>query len=581
MAGPATCSWPARSVRSRRPSTAPSARRAATIRAAFREQVEGLLEGGVDLLLFETVQRPRRAAARRSTEARALSDLPIVAQMTFGEDLLAVDGTSPQTAATRAGRGGRRRARRQLRRRPVDLPRCADADGPAVGRAGRCSIMPNAGLPHARRGPVRVRRRAGLLRARRCRASLDAGARIIGGCCGTTPEHIAAHAPGARHASCARARGTAAATAPTPGRERRRLAAVADRRAAGGGAAARKRRHPPASPACSPRAASSSASRSTRRGRCASSARSRPARLLQEAGVDLVNISDSAMARVRMGAHGRRVRHPARPRPRVPGPLHDARPQPDGARVGAAGRARARRAQHPGADRRPATRRRLPDRARASGTSIRRASSASSAASTGARTRRASPSARRPGFTVACALDPTADDLEHEIDRLAGKLDAGADLIMTQPIYAREQWDRFMERAVAALGRPAAAAGAAGRPAAAHSPPRRVPAQRGARHHHPRRGPRRDGRGRRARRRGRAGDGACELLDEHARAGPGHVHHAQLRPLRAERGARAPAPGDRAGAAGRRDPDTPERIAPTEASDGHGAVAPAAATLSA
>ena len=51
------------------------------------------------------------------------------------------------------------------------------------------------------------------------------------------------------------------------------------------------------------------------------------------------------------------------------------------------------------------------------------------------------------GFTVACALDPTAGDLEHELDRLTGKLDAGADLIMTQPIYAREQWDRFMERA--------------------------------------------------------------------------------------------------------------------------------------
>jgi homocysteine S-methyltransferase len=51
------------------------------------------------------------------------------------------------------------------------------------------------------------------------------------------------------------------------------------------------------------------------------------------------------------------------------------------------------------------------------------------------------------GFTVACAVDPTAGDLEHELDRLTGKLEAGADLIMTQPIYAREQWDRFMERA--------------------------------------------------------------------------------------------------------------------------------------
>jgi homocysteine S-methyltransferase len=51
------------------------------------------------------------------------------------------------------------------------------------------------------------------------------------------------------------------------------------------------------------------------------------------------------------------------------------------------------------------------------------------------------------GFTVACAVDPTADDIDHEINRLAGKIDAGADLLMTQPIYAREQWDRFMDHA--------------------------------------------------------------------------------------------------------------------------------------
>ena len=51
------------------------------------------------------------------------------------------------------------------------------------------------------------------------------------------------------------------------------------------------------------------------------------------------------------------------------------------------------------------------------------------------------------GFTIACALDPTAPDIEHELDRLAGKLGAGADLIMTQPIYASEQWQRFMDHA--------------------------------------------------------------------------------------------------------------------------------------
>ena len=59
------------------------------------------------------------------------------------------------------------------------------------------------------------------------------------------------------------------------------------------------------------------------------------------------------------------------------------------------------------------------------------------------------------GFTIACALDPTADDLDQELDRLTEKIDAGAHLIMTQPIYAREQWDALMEVARQRAGRAA------------------------------------------------------------------------------------------------------------------------------
>jgi 5,10-methylenetetrahydrofolate reductase len=56
------------------------------------------------------------------------------------------------------------------------------------------------------------------------------------------------------------------------------------------------------------------------------------------------------------------------------------------------------------------------------------------------------------GFTVACALDPTAVDLDAELDRLTGKLEAGADVVMTQPIYDRRQWERFMDAASARFG---------------------------------------------------------------------------------------------------------------------------------
>ncbi len=135
------------------------------VRTAFREQIEGLLEGGADVLLFETFSDLYELLIGVG-EARALSDLPIVAQMTFGEDLIAIDGTDPQTMATALATAG------------VDAVGVNCGAGPivcldALGQMGR----PSAGLARQHRAqrrpapaggrPVRVRRGAGLLRRRR------------------------------------------------------------------------------------------------------------------------------------------------------------------------------------------------------------------------------------------------------------------------------------------------------------------------------------------------------------------------------------------------------------------------------
>jgi homocysteine S-methyltransferase len=48
-------------------------------------------------------------------------------------------------------------------------------------------------------------------------------------------------------------------------------------------------------------------------------------------------------------------------------------------------------------------------------------------------------------FTVGCAVDPTRSDLEDEARRLRSKLEAGADFVMTQPIYDVSVWTRFLE----------------------------------------------------------------------------------------------------------------------------------------
>ena len=115
-----------------------------------------------------------------------------------------------------------------------------------------------------------------------------------------------------------------------------------------------------------------------------------------------------------------------------------------------------------------------------------------------------SPIGQRAGFTIACALDPTAADAATEWDRLERKIAAGAHLVMTQPLYSVEQVEAMFAEAERRFG-----PGGIPLPVLlgvlplAELAPRGVPAQRGARHHHPRRGPGRAQGGRRARRRGR------------------------------------------------------------------------------
>ena len=97
-----------------------------------------------------------------------------------------------------------------------------------------------------------------------------------------------------------------------------------------------------------------------------------------------------------------------------------------------------------------------------------------------------SPIGHRAGFTIACALDPTAADDATEWDRLERKLAAGAHLVMTQPLYDVAQVEAMLAEAVRRFG-PAGVpgSGAARRAAAPERSPCGVPAQRGAGHHGP------------------------------------------------------------------------------------------------
>ena len=160
----------------------------AEARAAFREQVEALLEAGVDLLIFETFGNldELREAVAAGREA-AGDNVAIIAQVTIDDFGHLPGGTDPETFT------------RQMDTWPVDAIGLNCSVGPkatleTVERmlpftSKPLSAMPNAGLP------MRVEGRNIYLcspeyMAQYARRMLWAGVKIIGGCCGTTPEHI-------------------------------------------------------------------------------------------------------------------------------------------------------------------------------------------------------------------------------------------------------------------------------------------------------------------------------------------------------------------------------------------------------
>ena len=157
-------------------------------RGAFAEQIKALADAGVDVLLLETF--PSLAEIQLAvTVAGQVTDLPVVAQLTFTEEGRTLAGDSPEEVAkaladynlTAIG------ANCSVGSQPMlDV-----VEAMAQVTDTRLSALPNAGFPTGVDGrlfylssPAYMADYAGQI--------LDAGASIIGGCCGTTPEHIAA-----------------------------------------------------------------------------------------------------------------------------------------------------------------------------------------------------------------------------------------------------------------------------------------------------------------------------------------------------------------------------------------------------
>ena len=398
-------------------------------RAAFREQAEGLLEGGVDAFIVETFSD--LGEIRLAVEAiRALTDeLPIIAQMAFTEEGVTFVGRSAVEVA------------RALRGLPVQVIGANCSVGSSVlydileqmlPEAGGLpiSIQPNAGLP-SRVGERLIYLSSPAYMAEYAGKMLEAGARIVGGCCGTTPDHIRAmRAAVDRHI-------------PTRARARRVSVFLPAREEA-----------PPLRTAAAP----TPLARKLEAGEFLVTVELDPprghnieklvqgAKLLKERGVEIVDINDGSLGRIRMsvlptavlvreatgldiimhftcrdrnlmgiqadllGAHAMGIRNilAIKGDPPRAGDYVNATAIFD---VNAIGLIRIIQGMNGGLD--------------ATGNSI----------------------GEPTGFHVGAGLNPAAVDPDKELARLFRKVEAGARWAQTQPVYDLEVLDRFLSRA--------------------------------------------------------------------------------------------------------------------------------------
>jgi homocysteine S-methyltransferase len=154
--------------------------------AAFREQAKGLIEGGVDLFVLETFRdlNEIQAAIRA---VRSVSPLPIVAQMTTEDDGSSLDGAPPETFAPALEASGAEVIGVNCSVGPAAM--LETVERMARLTHARLAAQPNAGRPRDVDGRNLYLGSPEYM-ASYARRFVTAGVRLVGGCCGTTPEHI-------------------------------------------------------------------------------------------------------------------------------------------------------------------------------------------------------------------------------------------------------------------------------------------------------------------------------------------------------------------------------------------------------
>ena len=160
----------------------------------YREQALALEERGVDLFLLETFSNIELLLAAIDA-IRSFSGLPVIAQLTFTEEGTTHDGTRPAEAAARLAAKNVQAIGANCTLGPQSLLPVLEG----LASAGRpISAMPNAGFPKRVGDRTVYPRSSPEYFALFAREAAAIGARILGGCCGTSPEHIRALADAVR-----------------------------------------------------------------------------------------------------------------------------------------------------------------------------------------------------------------------------------------------------------------------------------------------------------------------------------------------------------------------------------------------
>jgi methionine synthase I (cobalamin-dependent)/5,10-methylenetetrahydrofolate reductase len=404
------------------------------IREVVQEQARALEGRGVDLFILETFSSLAELSA--TIEAvRSLSTLPIVAQMTFAEDGRTLTGVTAQEVAERLGALGVDVIGMNCSIGPLTALDILRTLSPVVDVP--LAIQPNAGFPKRVGGRIVYPLASPELFREFAREALTVGARLIGGCCGTTPAHIAAVADVLR-ATHYTPPSLVVPPAPTPSTT----------------ASSEERESEPGE-----RSDSSPLLEHLRSGHFVLSVQLDPpkgtnlarilkaASVLKESGrVDVVDINSNPVARVMMDSlvTAGEIEHQIG----IPTIPHVTTREMNimglqSLMLGAWGALKLRNILVVTGD--PP---RIGEYPEAKGVyEVDSIGLVKILANFNRGMDWAGKSLGTPThFTIGVAVNPTAEDMDREIERFQAKLDAGAHFVMTQPIFDLAQWEEFLTR---------------------------------------------------------------------------------------------------------------------------------------